>query len=99
FYVNGTRMFPGGPARMDSPLSHYDPNDIKSMEVVKGPYALTWGPGDLSAVKMKLKGAPGTEVKGLLHGNAGVGYNTNLNNINTSLSLFGRKNKIGYRVE
>lgn len=99
FYVNGTRMFPGGPARMDSPLSHYDPNDIKSMEVVKGPYALTWGPGDLSAVKMKLKGAPGMEVKGLLHGNAGVGYNTNLNNINTSLSLFGRKNKIGYRVE
>ena len=44
-YLDGTRLEPAGPARMDSPLTHLDPSAVRSVEVVKGPYALTWGSG------------------------------------------------------
>jgi iron complex outermembrane receptor protein len=42
-YVDGMRTMPAGPARMDSPLSHTGPSTMQSIEVAKGPYALTWG--------------------------------------------------------
>ena len=42
-FIDGARSFPAGPARMDSPLSHVDPNVVESIEVIKGPYALTEG--------------------------------------------------------
>ena len=50
-YLDGTRVFPAGPARMDAALTHVDPSAIGSLEVVKGPYALTWGPGNLTAIR------------------------------------------------
>jgi iron complex outermembrane recepter protein len=99
FYVDGTRMFPGGPARMDSPLSHYDPDDITSVEVVKGPYALTAGPGNLSAVQVRLAGPPPPSQDGLLHGEAGAGYSTNIDATKLHAALLGRKGKMGYRVD
>lgn len=52
-YLDGTRIFLAGPGRMDSPLSHLDPSAIQSVQVVKGPYALTWGAGNLSAIKVE----------------------------------------------
>lgn len=99
FYVNASRQFPAGPARMDSPLNHYDPENIESIEVVKGPYALTWGPGNLSAVRMKLKGVPDRRTEGLLHGSIGTSYNSNVNSFTTSVSLFGRSEDFAYRID
>ncbi|HKK08390.1 MAG TPA: carboxypeptidase regulatory-like domain-containing protein, partial [Gemmatimonadota bacterium] len=57
-YVDGTRWFPAGPARMDSPLTHVDPSAIGSIDVVKGPYALTWGAGNLAAVRVETQELP-----------------------------------------
>lgn len=51
--VDGTRTFAAGPARMDSELSHVSPHAIGRLEVVKGPYALTWGAGALGAVAIE----------------------------------------------
>ncbi|MDA8016510.1 MAG: TonB-dependent receptor [Thermoanaerobaculia bacterium] len=51
-FVDGTRTFAAGPARMDSDLSHVGPRSVQSLEVVKGPYALTWGSGTLSAIRL-----------------------------------------------
>ena len=48
--VDGTRTFAAGPARMDSELSHVEPGDVKSVEVVTGPYALTEGAGAMAAI-------------------------------------------------
>jgi len=42
-FVDGERRFPAGPARMDSPLTHVDALAYRRLQVVKGPYALTWG--------------------------------------------------------
>lgn len=49
-FVNGTRTFAAGPARMDSDLSHLSLHDVQELRVVKGPYALSWGAGALSAI-------------------------------------------------
>lgn len=97
-YLDGTRMFPAGPARMDSPISHLDPSNIKSMEIVKGPYALTWGAGNLSAIRVEthsLRTLPTEPVHGTFTG----GYDTNLNAFNSSLSLQGRPGgSVAYRL-
>lgn len=58
-YVDAARTFPGGPAGMDTPLSHVDPAHIQSMEVISGPYALTWGAGNLSAIRVTTDALPG----------------------------------------
>ncbi len=85
-YVDGTRMFPAGPARMDSPMSHYDPTSVRKMEVVKGPYALTWGAGNLSAIRVTTQDvfAP-TDRR--LHGSLMGGYEENLGAAETALDL------------
>jgi iron complex outermembrane receptor protein len=50
-FVDGTRTFAAGPARMDSEISHVSPHMLQSVEVVKGPYALTQGSGTLSSLR------------------------------------------------
>ncbi len=50
-FVDGTRTFAAGPARMDSDLSHVGLHSLQSVKVVKGPYALAWGAGTLSAIE------------------------------------------------
>jgi len=89
-YLDGTRIFPAGPARMDSPLSHLDPSNIQSMEVVKGPYALTWGAGNLSAIRVK------TQDLSLIkdnqtNGRVGFGFQSNIGALETTGSLSSRK--------
>ncbi len=74
-YVDGMRAFPAGPARMDSPMSHIDPSTIANIDVVKGPYALTWGPGNMSAIQVEQRGEdpPRTPLTGTVR----TGYDTN----------------------
>lgn len=95
-YLNGTRIFPGGPARMDSPLSHLDPSAIQSIEVVKGPYALTWGAGNMSAVKVETR--PLNTINQVFRGNISSGYDSNYNAFEESASLMGNYKKFGYWI-
>jgi iron complex outermembrane receptor protein len=95
-YLDGTRIFPGGPARMDSPLSHLDPSAIQSIEVVKGPYALTWGAGNMSAVKVETR--PLNTLNQPFRGNISSGFDTNYNAFEESISLMGNAGKVGYWV-
>jgi iron complex outermembrane receptor protein len=93
-YVDGMRTFPAGPLRMDSPLSHIDPSSIASVEVVKGPYALTWGPGNMSAIRVEQRGEdpPPTPLTGTVH----TGYDTNLQAVETTGSAMGRQGRWSY---
>jgi iron complex outermembrane receptor protein len=93
-YVDGMRTFPAGPLRMDSPLSHIDPSSIASVEVVKGPYALTWGPGNMSAIRVEQQGEnpPPTPLTGTIH----TGYDTNLQAVETTGSAMGRQGRWSY---
>ena len=94
-YVDGARTFPAGPARMDSQLGHIDPSAIRSIEVVKGPYALTWGAGNLSAIRIETQEVPPL-IDGPFHAVLSGGYDANLAATETSGSVFGRANGISY---
>jgi len=93
-YVNGMRTFPAGPARMDSPMSHIDPSTISDIKVVKGPYALTWGPGNMSAIRVEQRGEdpPRTPLTGSIR----TGFDSNRQGIETTGFVMGRQGKWFY---
>lgn len=97
-YLDGTRIFPGGAARMDSPLSHLDPSAIQSIEVVKGPYALTWGAGNLSAVRVETR-KPWNASRGPLNGRLQSGYDSNLGAFESAVDLFGQQGNVSYQLQ
>ncbi|MGD8730086.1 MAG: TonB-dependent receptor, partial [Gemmatimonadota bacterium] len=96
-YLDGTRLEPAGPARMDSPLTHLDPSAVRSVEVIKGPYALTWGSGNLSAIRVETQDFPDTDSRP--RGTVAGGYDTNTNAAETSLSVHGRSGIVGYTLD
>lgn len=95
-FLDGARIFPGGPARMDSPLSHLDPSAIKTIDVVKGPYALTWGAGTMSAVRVQTQ--PLTTLRKSFGGTISSGYDSNYNAVEEAVSAYGSTGKAGYWI-
>lgn len=95
-YIGGMRTFPAGPARMDSPISHIDPSTVNGLEVVKGPYALTWGPSNMSAVRITQRGddPPQTPLAGSVH----TGYDDNGEAVETTGFAMGRGGAMFYSV-
>ena len=88
-FVDGTRTFAAGPARMDSDLSHVSPRTIESVRVVKGPYALTWGAGTLSAVQVDTFRPAFTSGPFQINGRAGLNYGGNGDRTEGSAGLWG----------
>ena len=76
-FVDGTRTFAAGPARMDSDLSHVSPHIVQSVQAIKGPYALTWGAGALSAMQIRTFRPPFYGQQFELHGRFGYQYGAN----------------------
>jgi iron complex outermembrane receptor protein len=94
-FVDGERRFPAGPGRMDSPLTHLDPLAIRKIEVVNGPYALTWGAGSMSAIRAESQQLP-PEQPGAIHGSVSAGYDSNVNGAAGSGSLMGSSGNLSY---
>ena len=98
-FVDGTRTFAAGPARMDSALSHISPHALQSLRVVRGPYALTWGAGTLSAVQAETFkpafGAGGFEVGG----RAGYNYGSNGGANDGFASLYGSSDRVRFTFQ
>ncbi len=94
-YIDGSRMFPAGPGRMDSPISHIDPNAIQKIQVVKGPYALTWGAGNLSAIRVETPGPADFSGKPF-HATAATGFHSNINAADATASVLGASGKLSY---
>ena len=96
-YIDGMRTFPAGPARMDSPLSHSGPSTMRSVEVIKGPYALTSGGSAMSAIRV--------QTNGLWEGPSGWtgqirgGYDTNLDSYQTTATVGGEEGRFAYRLD
>ena len=95
-YIGGLRTFPAGPGRMDTPLSHIDPSTIQRIDVVKGPYALTWGPGNMSAIQVEQRGddPPPVPLTGSVH----TGYDSNRQSVETTGFAMGRQGRWFYSV-
>ena len=98
-YVDGMRTFPAGPARMDSPLSHTGPSTMQSIEVAKGPYALTWGGGQLSAIRVETNDLFNVARGERLSGQLQTGYDSNFGSYDVTGTVSGRSDAFAYRVD
>lgn len=98
-FVDGTRTFAAGPARMDSALSHISPHALQSLRVVRGPYALTWGAGALSAIQAEtFKPAFGGAALEL-GGRAGYNYGGNGGASDGFASLYGSSDRFRFAFQ
>ena len=98
-YVDGMRTFPAGPARMDSPLSHTGPSTMQSIEVAKGPYALTWGGGQLSAIRVETSGLFDVPRGERFNGQVQTGYDSNFGAYDVTGTARGRRGNLAYRLD
>ncbi len=93
-FVDGTRTFAAGPGRMDSSISHVGTHATQNVRVIKGPYALSWGAGTLSALQVEtLRPEFGTGGGFNWHGTAGFAYGDNAGNADGHLGVWGSSEK------
>ncbi len=96
--VDGSRTFAAGPARMDSDLSHVNPLTVDEVRVVKGPYALMWSAGALSAIDV-VTWAPEFSAGGhRLSGALSVDYGENGGTSSSLSRLAGAAGSVRYAV-
>ena len=98
-FVDGTRTFAAGPARMDSGLSHISPHALQSLRVVRGPYALTWGAGTLSAIQAETFKPAFGAGDFRLGGRAGYNYGSNGGANDAYASLYGSSDRLRFAFQ
>ena len=85
-FVDGTRTFAAGPARMDSDVAHVSPRAVERLKVVKGPYALEWGAGAMAAIYLDtFRGSFGSSLREV-GGRSGLDLGTNGNSFDVYAS-------------
>jgi len=95
-FVDGTRTFSAGPARMDSELSHVSPHAVQSVRVVKGPYALTWGAGAMSAIQLETIRPEFGQSSFDFSGRAGYNFGANGKTSDGYVTTWGSDDKIRF---
>jgi iron complex outermembrane receptor protein len=90
---NGLRMEGGCPNRMDPTTSHVEAGDIEAIEVVKGPFALRYGPVMGGVVNM-LTINPRPFDKFQVHVKANIGYESNWNGQRQHFTILGGGQKV-----
>ncbi len=98
-FVDGTRTFAAGPARMDSALSHISPHALQSLRVVRGPYALTWGAGTLSAIQAETFKPAFGSGDFRFGGRAGYNYGSNGGANDGFASLYGSSDRVRFAFQ
>ncbi len=98
-FVDGTRTFAAGPARMDSGLSHVSPHALQSLRIVRGPYALTWGAGTLSAIRADTFKPAFSGGDFEIGGRAGYNYGSNGDANDAVASLHGSSDRIRFTFQ
>ena len=97
--VDGTRTFAAGPARMDSNLSHVGPHAIGGLRLVKGPYALAWGSGALSAIALDTWRPPFSDDGFTWNGSLGASVSDNAEAADGRLALWGGGERFRFRFD
>jgi iron complex outermembrane receptor protein len=94
-YVDGGRSFSACPGRMESGAGHADPAVVSRIEIVKGPQALTVGPGALSAITVETA-RPGSFDDRSFTGKLRLGAESNTEARSGHLNLSGGRAGAGY---
>ncbi len=98
-FVDGTRTFAAGPARMDSALSHVSPHALQALRVVRGPYALTWGAGTLAAIQAETFKPAFSGGDFEIGGRAGYNYGSNAGASDGFASLHGSSDRVRFAFQ
>ena len=98
-FVDGTRTFAAGPARMDSGLSHVSPHALQALHVVRGPYALTWGAGTLTAIRADTFKPAFSAGAFEIGGRAGYNYGSNSGANDALASLHGSSDSVRFTFQ
>ena len=96
--LNGGQKIEGGcPNRMDPATAHVDIDDVRSLEVIKGPFALRYGPNFGGVVNMKtLQPRPSRDFR--INVGGMMGYESNWNGFKQRLSVDGGNNKVFFSL-
>lgn len=97
--VDGTRTFAAGPGRMDSNLSHVGPHAVGGLRLVKGPYALTWGAGALSAIALDTWRPAFSSDDWQWNGRLGASVSENAGAVDARLGLWGGGERFRFRLD
>ncbi len=93
-FVDGTRTFAAGPARMDSNISHVGTHATQTLRIVKGPYALAWGSGTLSALEVVTFRPEFSDGGFQWNGSLGAVYGENNSNLDAHTGVWGASDKL-----
>ncbi len=96
--LNGGQKIEGGcPNRMDPATAHIDADDIRSLEVIKGPFALRYGPNFGGVVNINtLRPLPNKKFR--IRVGAMMGYESNWNGKKQRLSLQGGNRNVFFSL-
>ena len=99
-FVDGTRTFAVGPARMDSGLSHVSPHALETVRIVRGPFALTWGAGTLSAIRAEtFKPAFTADEEMVIGGRSGYNFGSNGSANDGFAGIWGASDRLRFAVQ
>lgn len=85
--TNGTKIWGGGPFRMDPPTSLLDVDELEAIEVIKGPYSVTRGPSSIGGTINLVTKKPELSPHWDAHGSLGAAYTSNYNGFTTKASV------------
>lgn len=93
----GQKIEGGCPNRMDPAASHIDINDISRIEILKGPYALRYGPNFGAVLNLvTAKAKPFSKFQ--VHARAIKGWESNWNGNKEHVTIFGGNNTIYFAL-
>lgn len=94
--LNGGQKIEGGcPNRMDPATAHVEIEDVESMEIIKGPYALKYGPMFGGMVNLTTGIPPHTDSS-YVHLKALMAYESNWDGYKQHLNVFGGYKSVFY---
>jgi len=93
----GVKIENGCPNRMDPVTAHVEAEDISTIDVVKGPFILNYGPALGGVINLQTFN-PQPYDKFEIHANAFLGYESNWDGQKEHLSVYGGNKKIYFLV-
>ena len=96
--TNGTKIWGGGPFRMDPPTSLLDVDELEAIEVIKGPYSVTRGPSSIGGTINLVTKKPELSSHWDAHGSLGAAYASNYNGFTTKASVSAGGPALAFRL-
>jgi iron complex outermembrane recepter protein len=94
---SGVKIEGGCPNRMDPVAAHVESENIRKMEIIKGPYVLKYGPVLGALINMETE-LPHPYMKPEIHGEALYGFESNWNGQREHIELEGGNNKVFFNA-